>query len=104
MGDRPGPKPVILASSDDVDGQIVELFAALGDAPRFEPFTRCLECNALLVEAPEEAVKGRVPPNVEKNFHRFHRCPACGRDLLGGKPFPGDVGRGEGIEAKLKKR
>ena len=100
-GDRPGPRPVILASRDTA-GQLVELFAALGEAPRFEPFTRCLECNELLVEAPEETVKGRVPPSVEKNFHRFHVCPACGRVFWEGSHFQAMTEEVKRIEARLK--
>lgn len=86
MGDRPGARPVILSSTGTVE-QVVELFAALGEVPRFEPFTRCLECNERLVEAPEESVKGLVPPGVERDFHRFHRCPACGRIYWEGSHF-----------------
>jgi uncharacterized protein with PIN domain len=98
--DRPGPKPVILSSSDTAE-QIVELFAALGEAPRFEPFTRCLECNVLLVETPEETVKGGIPPNVEKTFHRFHGCPACGRVYWEGSHFQAMKEEVKKIEAKL---
>ena len=103
QGDRPGPRPVILSSSDTA-GQIVELFAALGDAPRFEPFTRCLECNELLVETPEEAVRGRIPPNVEKSFHRFHACPACGRVYWKGSHFQAMTDEVKRIEAQLKRQ
>lgn len=102
QGDRPGPRPVILASSDTA-GQIVELFAALGEAPRFEPFTRCLECNELLVEAPEETVQGRVPPGVERDFHRFHRCPACGRVYWEGSHFQAMTEEVKRLEARLKR-
>ena len=99
-GDRPGPRPVILAASDTA-GQVVELFAAIGEAPRFEPFARCLECNELLVEAPEETVKGRIPPNVEKNFHRFHSCPACGRVYWEGSHFQAMAEEVKKIETRL---
>jgi uncharacterized protein with PIN domain len=100
QGDRPGPRPVILSSSDTA-GQIVELFDALGEAPRFEPFTRCLECNVLLVETTEEAVKGSIPPNVEKSFHRFHSCPACGRVYWEGSHFQAMKEEVKKIETKL---
>jgi uncharacterized protein with PIN domain len=103
MGDRPGPKPVILRS-DDVNEQIVELFTAIGETPRFEPFTRCLKCNALLAEEAEEAVKGEVPPYVEKKFHRFHRCPACRRIYWEGSHFQAMSVEVKELEAKLKKR
>ncbi len=103
LPDRPGPEPVVLRSGD-VDAQIVELFAATGDAPRFEPFTRCLECNTLLVEEPEEAVKGFVPERVARDFHRFHRCPDCRRVYWEGSHFQAMSGKVEEIKARLKKR
>jgi uncharacterized protein with PIN domain len=103
QGDRPGPRPVILSSSDTA-AQIVELFAALGEDPRFEPFTRCLECNELLVETPEETVTGRIPPNVQKSFHRFHGCPACGRVYWEGSHFQAMKDEVKRIEAQLKRQ
>ncbi|HVO77170.1 MAG TPA: Mut7-C RNAse domain-containing protein [Candidatus Bathyarchaeia archaeon] len=102
LGDRPGTKPVILRS-DDVDGQIIELFAAIGEAPRFEPFTRCLACNEVLVEAAVDVVRGLVPPFVEKTFHRFHRCPGCGRIYWEGSHFQAMSNEVKRIEASLKK-
>lgn len=100
--DRPGPRPVVLHAEGVVE-QIAELYAALGEIPRFEPFTRCLACNALLVEEPEVAVKGRVPPFVERSFHRFHRCPGCGRVYWEGSHFQAMSEEVKAIETRLKK-
>jgi uncharacterized protein with PIN domain len=102
QGDRPGPRPVVLVSNDTA-GQIVELFAALGEIHPLAPFSRCLECNELLVEAPEETVRGLVPPGVERDFHRFHRCPACGRVYWEGGHFQAMTDEVKRIEARLKK-
>jgi len=88
---------------EDVTEQIVELFAAIGEAPLFEPFSRCLECNGLLVEETEEAVRGHVPPFVEKNFHRFHRCTGCGRIYWEGSHFQAMSEEVKALEARLKK-
>jgi uncharacterized protein with PIN domain len=103
MGDRPGPKPVILRS-DDVNEQIVELFSALGEVPPLAPFTRCLECNALLLEESEEAAKGRVPPDVASAFHRYHRCPVCGRIYWEGSHYEAMSAEVKRIEERLAKR
>jgi uncharacterized protein with PIN domain len=101
MRDRPGPNPIILQSEDTL-GQIVELFTALGEAPRFEPFTRCLECNAPLVEEPASAVKGLVPPYVERSFRQFHRCPECQRIYWEGTHFQSMADEVKEIEARLE--
>jgi uncharacterized protein len=103
LRDRPGPKPVILRSEDTFE-QIVELFAALGEMPRFEPFTRCLVDNVLLVEEPAPAVKGQVPPHVEKTFTRFHRCPECNRIYWEGTHFQEMAGEVKRIEARLREK
>ena len=103
MRDRPGPKPLILGSEDTAE-QIVELFTALGLAPRFEPFTRCLECNGLLVEENAEALRGQIPPYIENNFQRFHRCPDCKRIYWEGSHFQAMLGEVKELEAKMKKK
>ncbi len=100
MRDRPGPKPVIL-QAEETSEQIAELFRALGETPRFEPFTRCLVDNTPLVEAPAESVKDRVPPYVGKTFQRYHQCPLCGRIYWEGTHFQEMAEEVERIEAKL---
>ncbi len=56
--------------------QVVEHFAIY---PAGHLFTRCLECNTLLVETDKSAVCGRVPPYVYATQAEFRACPACGR-------------------------
>lgn len=101
MRDRPGPQPIILRTEDTLD-QIVELFKALREAPLFEPFSRCLECNALLAEEPAEAVRDEVPPYVERSFQRFHRCPGCRRIYWEGTHFMAMKDDVAEIERRLK--
>jgi len=103
MRDRPGPKPLILGSEDTAE-QVVELFTALGLAPRCEPFTRCLECNGLLVEENAEALRGQIPPYIENSFQRFHRCPDCKRIYWEGSHFQAMLGEVKELEAKMKKK
>jgi uncharacterized protein len=102
LRDRPGPKPLVL-ESDETAEQIVEIFTVLKLAPRFEPFTRCLECNALLVEESAEALKGQIPPYIEQHFQKFHRCPECKRVYWEGSHFQAMLGEVKELEAKMKK-
>ena len=101
MRDRPGPRPIILQSEDTVE-QIVELFTALREAPRFEPFTRCLECNTPLAEETADALRGQIPPEVERSFERFHRCPECRRIYWEGTHFQSMANEVKDIEERLK--
>jgi uncharacterized protein with PIN domain len=103
MRDRPGPKPVVLGS-EGVSEQIIELFAALRLSPHFEPFTRCLECNAPLAEETAEAVKGQIPPYIEKNFERFHRCSECKRIYWEGSHFQAMSEEVKELETRMIKK
>ena len=76
--DRPG-NPAVILTAEAVADQVVELFATLPEPPRFEPFTRCLECNVVLVEEPLESVADEVEPYIAEHFQRYHRCPSCRR-------------------------
>jgi uncharacterized protein with PIN domain len=84
--DRPGPEPIVLKTEATAD-QIVELFHALGEVPRFEPFTRCLECNAVLTVEDAASVAAEVPPYIREHFDRYHRCPGCRRIYWEGSHF-----------------
>ena len=101
LGDRPGPRPVVLRAEDVLD-QIVELFAALGEPPRLEPFTRCLECNAVLVERSAGEARGRVPPHVGETFAEYRGCPVCGRVYWKGTHWNAMAAEVRRIEERLK--
>jgi len=45
----------------------------------FQPFTRCMACNALLQEVDVETVRERVPAPVAERHSDFRECPACRR-------------------------
>lgn len=102
LGDRPGPPPVILRS-EDVQDQIVELFAALGEHPSFDPFTRCIECNEVLVKESPENVLNIVPPKVGSTFDEYHRCPGCGRIYWKGTHWQAMTDEIELIEERFKR-
>ncbi len=55
---------------------VVERFDLAGAA---SPFTRCLRCNGLLVEADRAELEGRLPPRVSELHDRFWTCAQCGR-------------------------
>lgn len=56
--------------------EVVERFDLAGAAA---PFSRCLCCNAVLIEADEGDLAGRLPPRVRQLHDRFWRCPQCQR-------------------------
>ena len=59
--------------------QLQDVVEALALTPPQELFTRCLLCNALLVElSPDEALP-LLPPQIEEVPEPVRRCPGCGR-------------------------
>jgi uncharacterized protein with PIN domain len=100
LRDRPGAKPLVLESEEPMD-QIIELLSKLGGKPDLAPFTRCLDCNELLVEESPEGVRDEVPLYIMENFEEFHRCPACRRIFWKGSHFEAMALRIEEIERAL---
>ena len=99
--DRRGPEPVILRRSGAAE-MIAELFAAIGEAPRFAPFTLCLECNAPLREVSPEEISTRVPPRILHDFKEFHECAECGRVYWKGSHYDAMVSQVERITGLVK--
>jgi uncharacterized protein with PIN domain len=76
---RNGRLKAVLMASEVPDIQMHQLLAAFDIKPLFQPFTRCLECNGLLVEKAREDIENRVPPYVYKTQTQYMECPGCRR-------------------------
>lgn len=46
---------------------------------QFEPFSRCLDCNDLLLPMGPSDAEGRVPPFIYQSKKTFYGCPSCGK-------------------------
>jgi hypothetical protein len=79
----------LFVRSDRLEEQVAQVRRELGpEAERDSPFSRCLECNGELVEAPPEEVRDLVPPYVYSTQKQFARCAGCGRIYWKGTHFP----------------
>ncbi|HEV8628872.1 MAG TPA: Mut7-C RNAse domain-containing protein [Thermoanaerobaculia bacterium] len=70
----------LLIASDQVPEQLRQVLDALAltlDPARL--LSRCLRCNAPLVELAAEEALPRVPPFVARTQRRFRECPQCHR-------------------------
>lgn len=76
---KKGQIKAILISSEFPEIQMIQVIETLNLADSLQPFTRCLECNALLVEQVKERIKNRVPPYVFSTQEQYMECPACHR-------------------------
>lgn len=59
--------------------QITELVERFDLYAQARPFTRCMECNALVEPVDRDVVLARLPRDTTRNHRRFWHCPRCGR-------------------------
>lgn len=65
--------------TDDPFEQLVYVIARCDLARAARPFSRCMECNALIEEVAKEDLTGRLEPATHRYYDRFWRCTGCGR-------------------------
>jgi len=65
-------------SEDFVEKQLEQVIKELGlEIDENRTFTRCVDCNELLVDIKKEAAKEKVPPYVFETQNEFKMCPDC---------------------------
>ena len=69
---------VIFIESEKVAEQVIQVLNTFPDLV-INPMSRCLNCNAALVESDKESVKLKVPFYVYQTQERFYACPDCGK-------------------------
>jgi uncharacterized protein with PIN domain len=69
---------VILISDDRIGPQLREIVEIL-HLSAHEAFSRCINCNAPLVEFDRARARDLVPPYVFATQTRFRRCAECGK-------------------------
>jgi nucleoside-triphosphatase THEP1/uncharacterized protein with PIN domain len=107
------PLRVVLVEGDRVAAQLRHVAGVLRlDPGAVVPFSRCLLCNAPVVDVERDALRDAVPPYVFATQRRFARCPSCGRVYwaathverarrwLGEALGAAGEGRGEGVVRK----
>ena len=74
------PEEVLRLGGDELEGQLAEVLAWLGEGAReLVPFSRCSICNLPVRPLGREEAAGLVPPHVLGTRKVFGRCPCCGR-------------------------
>jgi uncharacterized protein with PIN domain len=68
---------VYYVDHDDWREQLRKVLIDFNLIHSIKPFTRCVECNAVLVRVNPEEVKGKVPEYVYKTSSEFRMCPNC---------------------------
>jgi uncharacterized protein len=73
-----GKIKTLFVNSENPEEQIGQVIDNLKLSP-VSPFSRCLECNAELMEVLPESVREQVPPYVYETHRQFMQCPVCHR-------------------------
>lgn len=70
----------IFVESDHLEKQLIQVVREMDlKATDTRPFTRCLQCNVLIVAAEKGSVWGRVPDYIFETHDHFQQCPECNR-------------------------
>jgi uncharacterized protein with PIN domain len=67
----------IYIKSEQPEEQLKQVIEALNLSPTNREFTRCPECNQLLLEQKKLEVKGKVPEGVFDRQNTFWHCENC---------------------------
>jgi uncharacterized protein with PIN domain len=54
---------------------------------RIDPFSRCTQCNGLIMSVDKADVQADLPPKTREYYHEFFRCQACGKVYWKGTHF-----------------
>lgn len=67
--------------------QIVEIIKRFSLDRITAPFTRCVNCNSILVKVEKEIIFERLPPKVKTVYNQFYKCAKCDKIFWKGSHF-----------------
>lgn len=59
--------------------QIREIIQRFDLKNYMQPFTRCIECNGMIVAVDKELVQNKIRTNTLKYISEFYQCKSCGK-------------------------
>ena len=59
--------------------QLREIVSRFDLKDQFVPFTRCMDCNGLIIKVEKEDVIDQLLPKTRMAFHEFYRCNLCNK-------------------------
>lgn len=74
-----GRVKAMLVCGDNPELQMHTVIRRLKLNTAYHPFTRCLECNAVLNNRQKTGIKKEVPPRVYEKQDQYMECPECCR-------------------------
>jgi uncharacterized protein with PIN domain len=67
--------------------QFVEVVEKFDLRKNFKPFSRCLECNGILVDVSKDDVISQLLPKTRQYSRAFKKCPVCERIFWEGSHY-----------------
>lgn len=72
--------PYIMIENEDLEDQLKQVKTLVSSADFLKnSFTRCLECNELLIKIDKDSFKDQIPPKAYEIKGNFYQCPRCKR-------------------------
>ncbi len=59
--------------------QIKEIMLQFNLFTQVKPFTRCLECNGVLISVNKDSIADSLPERTNVYYQTFNRCNGCGK-------------------------
>ncbi|MDB6146370.1 MAG: hypothetical protein JWO45_34 [Spartobacteria bacterium] len=73
--------------SDDPTQQTIEVIRRFALSNRANPFSRCLQCNAPLIDIDKASIIDQLQPLTRLYYDQFRRCTGCGKIYWRGSHF-----------------
>ncbi|MCH8941153.1 MAG: Mut7-C ubiquitin/RNAse domain-containing protein [Bacteroidetes bacterium] len=70
--------------STKVQEQVVEVIKRFDLKNIIKEFSRCIECNSLLIKTNKDKILNELPPKVARSQEEFYRCPVCKKNYWKG--------------------
>ncbi len=68
-----------LVRSNYPNDQVVEVLHRFDLVGSIKPFTRCMNCNGILIPVKKEEVLHLLEPLTKRYYRRFRQCSSCGQ-------------------------
>jgi uncharacterized protein with PIN domain len=63
-----------------VKEQVIEVTKRFDLKNIIKEFSRCIECNTLLIKTDKDKILRELPPRVAQSQEEFYRCPVCNKN------------------------
>jgi uncharacterized protein with PIN domain len=70
--------------STKVKEQVKEVIKRFDLKKNIREFSRCIECNSLLIKTDKDKILNELPPKVALSREEFYKCPACKKNYWKG--------------------